>query len=254
MKRLILLAVVLAVGVLLAVGWRGQFDEQFAAASSRWTPLELRPIAWYKGDGNTTDSAGNYADGSWYGTATYTNGVGGDAFFVASNTSVATGILANDPALAGPFTITAWFNQSQLLGSSAAGDRVVSMARAEESMGRTGFGVADDGTFAFFLVNADNVAFECRGASVGLGTWRHGAMVWDGSVMRGYLDAAQSCAITNTLAAGSAVPVRIGAQTGTIRNFHGGISDVRIYDRALSQANIQRIMESQDNEPLEELQ
>ena len=35
MKRLILLAVVLSVGVSLA-GWRGRFDEQFAAASSRW--------------------------------------------------------------------------------------------------------------------------------------------------------------------------------------------------------------------------
>jgi len=48
MKRVILIAAVLAVGV-AAAGWRGRFDEQFAAASSAGDPHT--PLQWVQSNG-----------------------------------------------------------------------------------------------------------------------------------------------------------------------------------------------------------
>ena len=104
MKRLILLAVVLAVGMSLA-GWRGRFDEQFAAASSRWTPAKLNPIAWYKGDGNALDATGNY-NGTWNGSEAYATGKIGKCFNISSrNQNVA---IASNAAPVVNITVAAW--------------------------------------------------------------------------------------------------------------------------------------------------
>lgn len=58
-----------------------------AAASSRWTPAALGPIAWYKGDGNALDAMGNY-DGTWVGTEAYADGITGQAFDFDGTSSV----------------------------------------------------------------------------------------------------------------------------------------------------------------------
>ena len=93
MKRLILLAVVLSVGMSLA-GWRGRFDEQFAAASSTARlPAEYQAVEYLESTGtqyidtgvspnlisthavvsHTPTGFNNYL----YGCRAYTNGVDG---------------------------------------------------------------------------------------------------------------------------------------------------------------------------------
>jgi hypothetical protein len=205
-----------------------------------WTPQKLAPVAWYAAEDNALDSAGAY-DGTWAGTAAYTNGVVARGFRSSLGNFVDTGIPSNSAIVSNAFTIFAWFRQTTLIGQTYAGDRIVSMARAAETSGRCGMGVANNGTFALFLVNTSNAAFECQGAAVGIGTWYHGAMVWDGAVLAGYINGAASCAITNSMAAGSSVPVRIGSQTSSLRPFDGSIDDVLIFDRALTATEISKL-------------
>ena len=110
MKRLILLAVVLSVGMSLA-GWRGRFDEQFAEATASWTPAALNPIAWYKGDRDATDAMGNY-DGTWVGTEAYADGPTGQAFDFDGTGSYVDSGNGKGLNLTNKLSISVWFNPS----------------------------------------------------------------------------------------------------------------------------------------------
>ncbi len=72
MKRLILLSVVLSVGCAVA-GWRGRFDEQFAAAWNAWptwstTPYPLsKAFAAYRRTFAEPDAVITYSDGPAHG-------------------------------------------------------------------------------------------------------------------------------------------------------------------------------------------
>jgi len=88
--------------------------------------------------------------------------------------------------------------------------------------------------------------FGCDGqqrsstATTPLNTWTHVAVTYDGRALRHYLNGALdrttplTCAVTNT----SSQPLRIGANGGNGEVMNGSIDDVRIYNRALSAAEI----------------
>ena len=84
MKRVIVIAAILA-----AAGLAGaqMFAQVFGGET--WTPAALNPSAWYTGDGNVTDSMGNY-DGTWVGTEAYADGPTGQAFDFDGASSVVT--------------------------------------------------------------------------------------------------------------------------------------------------------------------
>ncbi|MGB5890800.1 MAG: FG-GAP-like repeat-containing protein [Thermoanaerobaculia bacterium] len=76
-------------------------------------------------------------------------------------------------------------------------------------------------------------------------TWVHTAAVYDGSDMLLYLDGALvgSTGKTGSLSTNAGIPVWIGANppTATDRPWDGAIDEVRIYDRALSAAEIRSL-------------
>ena len=78
-----------------------------------------------------------------------------------------------------------------------------------------------------------------RGRALPLRRWSHLAMTWDGSVVRVYRDGAQ---IASGALAGAAPvsdgPLRIGGNAIWPEFFKGVIDEVRVYDRALSAAEI----------------
>lgn len=242
MKRLIILSTILAVGVSLA-GWRQDFDEQFAAALNRGTPIPA--VAWYKLDGNARDSSGNGRDGTWTGTEAYTNGpfagTQAGSFDGTAKIGIGQSAVAGSQSLA----LTFWIN---LGGLPTAGRQHIGVFG--EYGVRTGGG---GNNLNFNVWNSDNVRHELLpGVAVQVGSWVHYAMIWDGGEQMIYIGGIKSVSVTR---AGSANVADISANHEIGPTMAGSaIADVRIYDRALSQANIQRIMESQDNEPLEELQ
>jgi hypothetical protein len=82
------------------------------------------------------------------------------------------------------------------------------------------------------------------GAPLGAGAWHHLAGTYDGANVRLYIDGAQagSAALAGALRTDSTTPIRIGAGSdgtvGQAEPFDGRIDDVRIYDRALTPAEI----------------
>ncbi len=78
-----------------------------------------------------------------------------------------------------------------------------------------------------------------------LNTWSHLAATWDGTTLRVYVNGAQvaSKAISQAIVA-STSPLRIGGNATWGEFFAGKIDEVRVYNRALSQSEIQLDMNS----------
>jgi hypothetical protein len=78
-----------------------------------------------------------------------------------------------------------------------------------------------------------------RGPALPLRRWSHLAMTWDGSVVRVYRNGAQVASHALSGAAQvSGGPLRIGGNAVWPEFFKGVIDEVRVYDRALSAAEI----------------
>jgi hypothetical protein len=78
-------------------------------------------------------------------------------------------------------------------------------------------------------------------------TWMHVAVTFDGTALKMYIDGEEAdSSDTTTLPANNSLPLNIGGDPGCVAGgrdfFTGKIDDLRIYDEALSQANIQVIM------------
>ena len=80
-------------------------------------------------------------------------------------------------------------------------------------------------------------------SSLPLNTWSHLAATWDGTTLRVYVNGAQvaSKAIGQAIVATTS-PLHIGGNSNWGEYFAGKIDEVRVYNRALSQAEIQADM------------
>jgi hypothetical protein len=75
------------------------------------------------------------------------------------------------------------------------------------------------------------------------GTWTHIAFTYDGTNVKGYLDGVlkvTGAATTDIQARGN--PLRLGVDGSFQQGFNGKLDDVRIYNRALTQTEIQQDM------------
>jgi len=81
------------------------------------------------------------------------------------------------------------------------------------------------------------------GTKLATNTWTHVALTWDGATMRLYQNGTQtgSTAVTGTLAASTGA-LRLGGNSIWGEWFSGQLDDVRVYDRALTQAQVQTDM------------
>ena len=93
-------------------------------------------------------------------------------------------------------------------------------------------------------LNIGGIDRDVPGASAPpLNAWTHLAMTYDGTTMRMYVNGVQAGtrAVTGTIAVSSS-PLRIGGNAPWGEFFAGQIDDVRIYNRALTAAEIQTDM------------
>jgi hypothetical protein len=91
----------------------------------------------------------------------------------------------------------------------------------------------------FFYGDTTNTGRGPFSMSSSVGTWQHIAFTFDGTTVRGYLNGVQQLA---TSAPGSVAsrntPVRLGVDGASNQGFKGRLDDVRIYNRALTAAEI----------------
>ena len=141
---------------------------------------------------------------------------------------------SNSLDLTGAMTLEAWVNPSAL-GS------VWRTVVLKESPGYFRYALYANndvnGPSGHVYVNSD---LDARATSrLPLNTWAHLATTYDGATVRVYVNGTQvaSRAVTGAMSA-STNPLRIGGNTVWSEWFRGLIDEVRVYDRALSPAEI----------------
>src|SRR5256884_5482342 len=90
---------------------------------------------------------------------------------------------------------------------------------------------------------------------LGLNTWTHLAATFDGATVRLYVNGAEAVRPAQTAAlTATAGTLQIGADSHTGENFAGRIDEVRIYNRALTAAEIQADMTTAGEPPVPDTQ
>ena len=218
--------------------------------STRVTASLLGYWRFEEGTGTTAaDSSGNGFNGTLAGspipvwTTGYVPSSGALDFTPTARVS-----LANDPAfqLTGPITLTAW-----TLADATAGGRVITKGGNSGSRGWS-LGVENTGYYSFQIPSSSTALTTLNTApgSVALGVWTHLAAVYDPTAltMKLYINGAlASATLTGIVPAVMYNPPSIAPSIGTrsdgTTRWDGKLDEIRIYNEALSQAQILALSE-----------
>jgi prepilin-type N-terminal cleavage/methylation domain-containing protein len=222
------------------------------ALSGLWNPNGL--VGYWnfeEGSGSSTiDQSGNGNTGSWHGIATGTSGyysagkVGPWAGTFDGSTDYVQ--IPNASSLTGmsQITMSAWVYR---IGDGSAVGRGIVVSKDANYLEGAGPGGGANGQVCASLFLNGVQYWQCFGGYSGAnGSWRHIAVTYDGATEIMYLNGQSVYAHTwnQTLITGTTT-LRIGQFTGGGAGFNGLIDDVRLYNRALSAAEIQAIYNAQ---------
>jgi hypothetical protein len=205
-------------------------------------------IAHWRLDANSgtsaADSAGSHA-GTLINGATWTTGKVGNGVRLDGLNDFITLPSLDIPG--GAMTIAAWINTSSV--DNFTDQRFVSKANGSDvtnhfwmlgqatvdGQRRLRFRLKTDGTTTTLVASSGNLP---------LNTWYHATATYDGTRMRLYLNgvAVGSIVKTGAISTSTSVPTNIGRNPNGSNYMHGVIDDVRIYNRALTAAEIASVM------------
>ncbi len=182
--------------------------------------------------------------GTWPGTLVSAgwdaSGRSGSALSFAGNGRATLGS-ANTGANA--LTLALWFRPAAF--GAGVDARFLSKASSTSEQGHHWMlGLTESGGSQFLRARlrtgGSTTTLIASGSPVVAGTWRHAALVYDGSTLKLYLDTTEvaSVAKTGALDEGSGVPMSIGSQPDGSNGFNGLLDDIRIYNRALSPSEL----------------
>jgi hypothetical protein len=194
------------------------------------------PLAYYKLDGDATDSSGNGHNGTEYGSPGYVAGVIGQAIDLDGISDyVDTGYTTDLPK----WTIAAWVTSPAAPAAAAPSGPVHREKNYQinwnhvDPVFRGAAGVEVGGTWyaaSFGTLNAN--------------TWYHLAATYDGNVLRAYKDG--NLITSNPAPSGNPTPetasLKLGRHALSPQFFAGSFDEVRIYNRALSKEQIKTQM------------
>ncbi len=195
-------------------------------------------VAWYRFDGNALDSSGNELHGTEMGDPTYEAGVFGQAISLDGDGDYVDCGLAPEFDITDYITFTYWikvvaFDKSWNTVLSRGDDSWRSSRAGENNfMEAAVSGTSGDWTYGVTPVDDEQ--------------WHHIGWVYDGTMnylyVDGEVDATEESTGQITV---SSFPLWIGDNSqATGRFWTGLIDDVLIFNRALSQEEVQRIMQS----------
>lgn len=148
-----------------------------------------------------------------------------------------------DPAglrITGALTVTAWIREEQ--ASSAETQYIVSRRANGTNGGGWRFATEPPALTMSVVPGLDASFTETRGGAVGVGTWVHVAAVYEpGQAVSIYVGGKREARRTTNIPAALVQPpaeVRVGARGDGAYPFVGAIDDVRLYGRALGEAEI----------------
>lgn len=220
----------------------GQWLDEYVEVESPQEPAMTNLIAYWPLDGNANDLTGNGYDAlvgprvvfdqGYTGQSAYFDGTDYQSYLECSNSA---GMHLSQGA-----TVSAWIKSSRLEDPYASvvakGVQAWRLIRNNEA-----------GSISFHFNAASGGEYQANGGTAVIdGQWHHLAGVYDGHSVRlyvdGYLDASSPAGPVKT----TGDPVYIGSRVNNThnRNWIGHIDEVRIYNVALSEANILYLAQS----------
>ena len=184
------------------------------------------------------DITGNGHDGEFHGKPEWVEGKFGTALeFNGVDDHV---IVADDPAFAieENITLMAWFSPNDAL----TGHRL--MSKNNSIFVIFDFGNKDS---LDFLVKPNNTFAQSTTTDWKVGEWYHFAGTFDGKTMKVYINGElEGEAANNVPIAPSGLELWIGGDDlgNATDHFPGKIDEVRLYEKTLSEADIQKVMET----------
>ena len=195
-------------------------------------------VAWYRFDGDASDSSGNNLHGTEVGDPTYDAGVFGQAISLDGDGDYVDCGLAPEFDITDFITFTYWIKV-------AAFDRDWNtvISRGDDSWRSSRAGTNN---FMEAAVGGTSGNYTYGVTPVDDGEWHHIGWVYDGTMNYLYLDGEVDATEENSgQITVSSYPLYIGDNSqATGRFWNGLIDDVMIYNRALTQEEVQRIMQS----------
>jgi hypothetical protein len=197
-------------------------------------------VLYYPFSGDATDHSGNGHDGTLSGASvpvltTDACGNANSAYsFDGGGYIEAINNPAFLPATGTARTLTLWFNSVQ---PSGVGD--FASWGASSTNGHR-FGLVDDTGASGYTFSGQGAAFDINsGVDVADGVWHFAAVTYDGATTTLYLDASAPITKTEALNTSAVNPFEIGTRPVSLdQRYQGTIDEVRIYNRALSAAEI----------------
>jgi hypothetical protein len=205
----------------------------------------IAAYAFEEGTGTTTaDATGKSHTGTVSGATWTTTGKNGKALAFNGLNSFVSAADANDLDLTNGMTLEAWVNPASLSGWNTVVMKEGSTTTLAYSL------YANDGSpWPSITVRINSVDRKAVGtSSLPLNTWTHLAATYDGANLRLYVNGVQvgSRAQTGNMLV-STRTLRIGGNSVWGEYFNGIIDDVRVYNRALTAAEIQTDMNTPVN-------
>ncbi len=209
------------------------------------TPGSGKLAGWWKldesGGGVAGDSSGNGYDGAVNGTAKWVTGkVSGALQFDGTSTYVNCGVIPVATNGTGGLSVAVWVNRS------AAGDHKLCSNRQVDSGAGGGFTCAIyNNRMEMDLEDASGRTLSrdsARPTLPGVGEWVH--LIWilddQADTLKLYVNGALSAKATVTRSIGLSTQFfRIGSDSPNLGHYFAGmVDDLRIYDSALSESNI----------------
>jgi hypothetical protein len=203
-------------------------------ATSPAAPSTTGLIAQYKLDGNVLDSSGNNLNGTIMGNPAFTPGIAGQALtFDGIGDYVDCTNNVKWDAITDKITVSAWFRVDVFDVTYqpivTKGDSSWRIARNSETNGLQ------------WRCNGPTPTFRINGVvNVNDGEWHHAAGTYDGATAQLYVDGKlDGTMATAGLIAKNTQKVFLGGNSEqTARLWKGAIDEVRIYNRALTEAEV----------------
>ncbi len=199
-------------------------------------------VAWYRFDGDALDSSGNDLHGTEMGDPTYEAGVFGQAISLDGDGDYVDCGLAPEFDITDFITFTYWI---KVVEFDKGWNTVLSRGDDSWRSSRAG-----ENNFMEAAVSGTTGNYTYGVTPVDDGEWHHVGWVYDGTMnylyVDGEVDATEESTGQITV---STFPLYIGNNSAnTDREWTGLIDDVLIFNRALSQEEVQRIMQSSTSE------
>ena len=232
-------------GVSLVMGtWATRADAQTCA------PLPPGAVSWWRADGDATDSLngndGTLINGTTFAPGYVSAGTGEGFSFDGVDDFISIPAAAN-LSMTSAYTVEAWILSTgassayrilAIRGSGSSNDIEIYVQRTSDDM-IVVHNRGNGGTF-------DGVGF----VDPPLGTFFHFAVTYDGVEVHAYYDGVEAGVVQFTRAVSPPLYTNVGWEIGRTlhsaftggRHFRGVLDEITIYDRALTQAEIQDIV------------